>query len=66
MDQHVPHEDAHRQVIDEQLKRSSDVGVLADIPAAAAPPTQAEFNALRASHNKVLETLRDSGMIPTA
>lgn len=65
-DHHVPHEDAHREVIDEQLQRTSNVGVLADVAAAAAAPTQAEFNALRASHNSVLQVLRDAGLVPTA
>lgn len=65
-DHHVPHEDAHRTVIDEQLERTSNVGVLANVPAAAAAPTQAEFNALQASHNSVLLVLRQAGLIPTA
>jgi len=66
-DHHVPHEDAHREVIDEQLERSSDVAVIADHTAAAgANPTKAEYDALVVKFNKVLETLRDSGLIPTA
>lgn len=66
-DTHVPHEDAHREVIDEQLERASDVGVLADQAAAAgANPTKAEYDALVASHNSVLEVLRDAGLIPIA
>lgn len=66
-DHHVPHEDEQREVIDEQLARSSDVGVLADQePAAGANPTKAEYDDLIVSHNKVLEVLRDAGLIPTA
>lgn len=62
----IPHQDEVEQVVDDQLARASAVGVLADVPAAAAAPTQAEFNALRASHNSVLQVLRDAGLIPTA
>lgn len=62
----VLHQDAVEEVIDDQLMRTSDEGVMADVPAAAAAPTQAEFNALQASHNKVLGVLRDAGLIPTA
>lgn len=66
MDKTVPHEAAHRGVVKDELKRGSDVGVLADrVVAAGANPTKAEFDALVASHNKVLEVLRDSQLIPT-
>lgn len=65
MDDKILHQDATEEVIDDRLEDSSDVGVLVNVPAAAAAPTQGEFNALVTSHNKVLETLRDSGLIPT-
>lgn len=65
-DDNVLHEQAHDENIREELEDASAVGVLTDIPAAAAAPTQAEFNALRASHNSVLTVLRNAGLIPTA
>jgi hypothetical protein len=60
----VLHEDAIKQVVDDRLQQKSNVGALADVPAAVAAPTQAEFNALQASHNSVLQVLRDAGLIP--
>lgn len=62
----VPHQAAEERVIDEHLRGTSAVGVLADVPAAAAAPTQAEFNALVTSHNSVLQVLRDAELIPAA
>lgn len=62
----IPHQQETEGVIDQRLEDTSAVGVLADVPAAAAAPTQAEFNALQASHNSVLQVLRDAGLIPTA
>ena len=62
----VPHEGAHREVISDALRKGSDVGVLANVVVAAgAAPTKAEYDVLVASHNKVLEVLRDTGLIPT-
>lgn len=67
MDRTVPHEDAHRALILDALKRGSDVVALPDrVVAAGANPTKAEFDALVTSHNKVLEVLRDTGLIPAA
>lgn len=66
MDDKILHQDETEEVIDDRLKSASDVGVLANqVVAAGAAPTKAEYDALVASHNKVLETLRDSGLIPT-
>ena len=65
-DRNVPHEAAHREVIKDGLRAGSDVGVLANVVVAAgAAPTKAEYDVLVASHNKVLEVLRDSQLIPT-
>ena len=65
-DKHVPHEAAQREVVKDGLKAGSDVGVLANITVAAgAAPTKAEYDTLVTSHNKVLEVLRDSQLIPT-
>jgi hypothetical protein len=62
----ILHQNAVEDVVDDQLERASDEGVMADVAAAVAAPTQAEFNALQESHNKVLGVLRDAGLIPTA
>lgn len=62
----VLHQDAVEEVIDDQLERTSNVGVLANVPAAAAAPTKAEYDALATSHNSVLQVLRDAGLIPSA
>jgi len=62
----IPHQQETEGVIDKRLEDTSTVGVLADVAAAAAAPTQAEFNALVTSHNSVLQVLRDAGLIPTA
>lgn len=65
-DRNVPHEAEVREVVKEGLTAGSDVGVLANIAVAAgANPTKAEYDALVTSHNKVLEVLRDTGLIPT-
>lgn len=65
-DNRVTHEAAHREVVKDGLRAGSDVGVLANIAVAVgSAPTKAEFDALVASHNKVLEVLRDAELIPT-
>lgn len=66
-DEHVPHEAEHAKATDAQMRRTSAVGVLADqAVAAGANPTKAEYDALVASHNSVLQVLRDAELIPTA
>ena len=66
-DDKILHQDAVEDVVDDELKRSSDVTALTDIAAAAgSAPTKTEYDALVVSHNKVLEVLRDSGLIPSA
>lgn len=66
-DKHVPHEDAHRAVVDDQLKRTS---TQAHVPnaavAAGANPTKAEYDALVAKFNLVLGVLRDAELLPTS
>lgn len=62
----IPHQDQVEEVIDDQLKRTSAVGVLPNrAVAAGANPTKAEYDTLVASHNSVLQVLRDAGLIPT-
>jgi len=65
-DTNIPHEQGVVDAVDDHMERTSAVGVLADIPAAAAAPTMAEFNALVASHNSALTVLREAGLIPVA
>lgn len=72
----IPHEDAVRDVVDSELTRASDVTALTDITAAVAVGSafsQAEvnavvtkLNAVITQQNKILEVLRDSGLIPSA
>lgn len=62
----VPHQRAHEAVVDSQMRRTSAQGPIANVAAAAAAPTMAEFNALVTSHNLVLGVLRDAELIPTA
>jgi len=65
-DRNVPHEAGVAAAATDQLKRGSDVGVLANIAVAVgSAPTKAEYDALVVSHNKVLEVLRDTQLIPT-
>lgn len=69
-DQHaddtIPHQDETEEVIDNQLERTSDHGVIADLPAASGTYVQAEATATRTTLNGVLDVLRDAGLIPTA
>lgn len=65
-DSTVPHQSEHRDLIKDQLRRGSDVVAIADHTAAAgANPTKAEYDALVVKFNKVLEVLRDTGLIPS-
>lgn len=66
-DRRVPHEGAHRQVIDEQLERTSAQAHIPDaVVAAGANPTKAEYDALVAKFNLVLGVLRDAGLLPSS
>lgn len=65
-DKNVPHEAAVAAAATDQLKRGSDVGVIANaVVAAGANPTKAEYDALVGKVNAVLEVLRDTQLIPT-
>jgi hypothetical protein len=63
-DKHVPHEDAHRTVVDEQLVRTSDHAAIADLASPSASYVQAEAVAARGKINEILDVLRDAGLIP--
>lgn len=64
---HVPHESETRGVIDDQLKRtSSQVHIPNASPAAGATPTKAEYDTLVGKFNNVLQTLRDSELLPSS
>ena len=69
-DQHagdkILHQDAVEEVIDEQLVRTSDHAVIADLAAPSATYVEAEALAARGKINEILDVLRDSGLIPTA
>lgn len=65
-DQFVPHEAQVDKAILAELARVSQVPALPNIGNSAAAPTQAEHNALVASHNQVLQVLRDAKLIPAA
>lgn len=66
-DTHVPHEDEHREVIGEELERTSDHAAIADLTAtASASYVQAEATAARGRINEILDVLRDAGLIPAA
>ena len=65
-DKHVPHEDAHRQVVDEQLQRTSAQAHIPNAAVSVAAPTKAEFDALVGKFNLVLGVLRDAGLIPSS
>lgn len=66
MDDKILHQDAVEEVIGDELVAASDVGLLADVAVAAgSAPTKAEYDVLVARVNKVLEVLRDSGLIPS-
>lgn len=69
-DETIPHEDEVEGVIRDELDGGEGDAnvVIADLAALTGgeSPTEAEHNALRASHNAVLAALRKSGIIPTA
>jgi len=65
-DTHVPHEAAHRKVVDSQMKRTSNVAHIPNAVVAAAAPTMGEFNAVVAKLNLVLGVLRDAELIPSS
>lgn len=62
----VLHQDAVEEVIDDQLERTSDHAVIADLASPGASYVQAEAVAARGKINEILDVLRDAGLIPTA
>lgn len=65
-EQHVPHESAHRDVIDDRLVDTSDHAAIADLASPGASYVQAEAVAARDKINEILDVLRDAGLIPSA
>lgn len=62
----IPHQDEVEEVIDDQLARTSNVGVIANAAVAAgANPTKAEYDVLVGKFNSLLQVARDAGLIPT-
>ena len=64
-DEHVPHESAHRTVVDERLADTSDHAAIADLASPGASYVQAEAVAARNKINEILDVLRDANLIPT-
>jgi hypothetical protein len=65
-DVHVPHEPAVDDAVDDQLARTSDHAVIADLASPSVGYVQAEAVAARDKINEILDVLRDAGLIPTA
>lgn len=65
-DERVPHEQAHRDVVDSQMRRTSNQAHIPNASASVAAPTKAEFDAVVAKLNLVLGVLRDAELIPSS
>jgi hypothetical protein len=65
-DEHVPHEGAHAQATDAQMRRTSTQAHIPNATVAAAAPTKAEFDAVVGKFNLVLGVLRDAELIPSS
>jgi hypothetical protein len=64
---HIPHEKDTRDVIDDQLKRTSSQAHIPNASVAAgATPTKAEYDVLVGKFNSVLQTLRDADLLPSS
>lgn len=65
MDHTVEHEDAHRELIKDELKRLSNVANIPNaVVAAGANPTKAEYDVLVGKFNSVLTILLNAGLMP--
>lgn len=65
-DRRVPHEAAHRKVVDDELKRISDHAAIPDLASSASDAyDQSEAEAVRSTVNEILDVMRDSGLIPS-
>jgi hypothetical protein len=64
-DEPVVHEPAVDAAVDDQLKRTSDHAVIADLASPSVGYVQAEAVAARDKINEILDVLRDAGLIPT-
>lgn len=66
-DQNVPHEGAHADATDAQMRRTSTQAHIPNaVVAVGAAPTKAEHDAVVAKLNLVLGVLRDAELIPAA
>jgi hypothetical protein len=65
-DEFVPHEDAHKQATDAQMRRTSDHAAIADLAAPSAAYVEAEALAARNKINEILDVLRDAELIPAS
>ena len=63
-DKYVPHEADHANATDDQMARTSAVGVIPDLASPGAAYVQAEAVAARDKINLILTVLRDAELIP--
>jgi len=64
-DENVPHEAAHAEATDAQMRRTSDVGPIADVASPANNNySQSEQTAQATAINQILKVLRDAELIP--
>jgi len=65
-DINVPHEGAHADATDAQMRRTSDHAAIADLAAPSAAYVEAEALAARDKINEILDVLRDAELIPSS
>lgn len=65
-DDTVPHQDEQEDLVDEQLKATSDHAAIADLASPGGTYAQAEAIAARDKINEILDVLRDAGLIPAS
>lgn len=63
-DTSVPHEAEHAEATDAQMRRTSDHGPIADLPASPAAYDAVADQAVRTTVNEILAVLRDAELIP--
>jgi len=65
-DENIPHEQAHADATDAQMRRTSDHAAIPDLASPSASYVQAEAVAARNKINEILDVLRDAELIPAA
>jgi hypothetical protein len=65
-DTNIPHEQAHADATDAQMRRTSDHAAIADVAAPSAGYVQAEAAAVVNAINGILDVLRDAELIPSS